>query len=87
MSATGSLANALALKTPERDHFLSLATPKQIRKGIKDGRFEKDEEPYGLLWEEAGRSWMWMGVASGSVNGSFHIQTFDNFEKSKIKIY
>jgi hypothetical protein len=83
----GITGNALALKASARDHFLSLATPPQIRKGIKDGRFEKDEEPYGLLWGEAGRSWVWMGVASGSVNGSFHIQTFDNFEKSKIKIY
>jgi hypothetical protein len=82
----GITGNALALKTPERDHFLSLATPKQIKKGIRDGRFEKDEEPYGLLWGEAGRSWVWIGVASGSVNGSFHIQTFDNFEESKIKI-
>ena len=65
----GITGNALALKAPERDYFLSLATPKQIRKGTKDGRFEKDEEPYGLLWGEAGHSWVWMGLASGSVNG------------------
>jgi hypothetical protein len=35
---------------------------------MTDGKFERDEEPYGLLWGEAGRAWVWMKVANGSLN-------------------
>lgn len=65
----GIIGNALALKAPERDHFLGFATPEKIKQGIADGRFEKDEEPYGLLWGEAGRAWVWMNVVNSSVDG------------------
>jgi hypothetical protein len=54
----GITGNALALEASDRDHFLSLATPANIKQGIEDGRFEKDEDPYGLLWGEAGRAWV-----------------------------
>lgn len=65
----GITGNALALAAPERDHFLGFATPEQIKQGITDGRFEEDEDPYGLLWGEAGRAWVWMSVANGSMDG------------------
>jgi hypothetical protein len=64
----GIIGNALALRAPERDHFLSFATLKKIMIGIADGRFERDEEPYGLLWGEARRAWVWMSVVNRSMN-------------------
>ena len=57
--------NALALDARLRDHFLSFATPERIEQGIKDGTFEKNEDPYGTLWGEAGRAWIWMEVWDG----------------------
>jgi hypothetical protein len=48
----GIIGNALALEVPKRDHFLSFATLEKIKQGMADGRFEKDDEAYGLLWGE-----------------------------------
>lgn len=45
----GISGNALALDARQRDHFLSFATPERIEQGIKDGTFEKSEDPYGTL--------------------------------------
>jgi hypothetical protein len=56
----GITGNALALTGPQREHFLAKATPEEIEKGIKDGKFKKGDEPWGLLWGEAGRAWVWM---------------------------
>ncbi|KAE9381869.1 hypothetical protein N431DRAFT_425458 [Stipitochalara longipes BDJ] len=58
----GIHGNALALNAVQREHFLSIATPEKIKQGIADGTFEKDEMPYGMLWGEAGRAWVWMEV-------------------------
>jgi Lanthionine synthetase C-like protein len=61
----GITGNALALDSQQREHFLCFATPDRIQQGIVDGTFEKDEEPYGTLWGEAGRGWVWMEVWDG----------------------
>jgi hypothetical protein len=61
----GSSGNSLALDAPQREHFLCFATPERIEQGLADGTFEKDEDPYGTLWGEAGRAWVWMEVWDG----------------------
>lgn len=65
----GISGNALALVGQEREHFLAEATPDEIRKGIEEGRFRKGDEPWGLLWGEAGRAWVWMCEADGVDRG------------------
>jgi lantibiotic modifying enzyme len=62
----GISGNALALEAGQREHFLCLATPERIKQGVADGTFEKDEDPFGMLWGEAGRAWVWMEVCDGS---------------------
>lgn len=62
----GITGNALALEAQQREHFLCYATPEQIERGIAEGTFEKDEDPFGTLWGEAGRAWVWMEVWDGS---------------------
>ncbi|KFY45490.1 hypothetical protein V495_02959 [Pseudogymnoascus sp. VKM F-4514 (FW-929)] len=62
----GITGNALVLDGPQKEHFLCLATPEKVEKGIADGVFEKDADPFGLLWGEAGRAWVWMEVCDGS---------------------
>ena len=61
----GSSGNSLALGSPHREHFLCFVTPERIEQGLADGTFEKGEDPYGTLWGEAGRAWVWMEVWDG----------------------
>ncbi|PMD31268.1 hypothetical protein L207DRAFT_519532 [Hyaloscypha variabilis F] len=61
----GIHGNALALDVVQREHFMSFATPEKIERGLADGTFERDEEPYSTLWGEAGRAWVWMEVWDG----------------------
>jgi Lanthionine synthetase C-like protein len=58
----GISGNAIALDAAHREHFLCFATPERIKQGLADGTFERDEDPYGTLWGEAGRAWVWMAV-------------------------
>jgi hypothetical protein len=62
----GIMGNALALEGAQREHFLALATPEKVEKGLADGVFEKDEESFGMLWGEAGRAWIWKDVWDGA---------------------
>ncbi|TVY87711.1 LanC-like protein-like protein [Lachnellula willkommii] len=62
----GILGNGLALDARQREHFFCLATPDRIQEGLADGAFEKDWEPFGVLWGEAGRAWAWMEIWDGS---------------------
>ncbi|KFY38784.1 hypothetical protein V494_04203 [Pseudogymnoascus sp. VKM F-4513 (FW-928)] len=62
----GITGNALVLNAPQKEHFLALATPEKIEQGVADGTFEKDADPFGLLWGEAGRAWVWMDILDGS---------------------
>jgi len=61
----GITGNALALEAPQREHFLCLATPDRVEQGVLDGVFEKDRDPFGMLWGEAGRAWVWMEALEG----------------------
>ncbi|OAA56288.1 Lanthionine synthetase C-like protein [Niveomyces insectorum RCEF 264] len=56
----GIVGNALALDFREREHLLSLATPDRVKEGVASGVFEKDGDPFGMLWGEAGRAWVWL---------------------------
>jgi hypothetical protein len=67
----GSSGNSLALGSPQRGHFLCFATPERIEQGLADGAFEKDEDPYGTLWGEAGRAWVGWKFGTGK-RGDFH---------------
>jgi hypothetical protein len=58
----GISGNALALDAHQREHFLCLATPEKVKQGVADGTSEKDEDPFGMLWVEAGRVWVWTEV-------------------------
>ncbi|KAJ6000975.1 hypothetical protein N7481_001384 [Penicillium waksmanii] len=56
----GIVGNMLALQDWEqKEHFMAHATAQKIRKGIEHGGFVAGEDPYGLLWGEAGRAWGW----------------------------
>jgi len=65
----GITGNALALTAPKRDHFLALATPDHIKKGIEDGTFKRGDDAYGMLWGLAGRAWVWMNTMDGKDRG------------------
>jgi len=56
----GITGNALALESPQRDHFMSYATAERIQAGSEDGTFVMSDDRYGLQWGEAGRAWGWM---------------------------
>ena len=58
----GIMGNALALEARQQEHFLCLATPGRVEQGVADGMFEGAEDPFGMLWGEAGRAWVWMEV-------------------------
>jgi hypothetical protein len=59
----GIVGNMLALSDWEqRKHFMAHATSEKIDKGIQDGVFTSGDDPYGLLWGEAGRAWGWMMI-------------------------
>ncbi|KAH7321987.1 hypothetical protein BKA65DRAFT_464506 [Rhexocercosporidium sp. MPI-PUGE-AT-0058] len=55
----GLLGNALALEGERREHFLGLGTPEEVRKGLEGGKWVKDEDPFGMLWGESGRAWVY----------------------------
>lgn len=65
----GITGNALALDDAHRDHFLSLATPELIRKGVRSGAFQLDVDPFSILWGEAGRALVWLDVLDSGDHG------------------
>ncbi|RFU34160.1 hypothetical protein B7463_g2168, partial [Scytalidium lignicola] len=65
----GVTGNALALTSPQRDHFMSYASAERIQTGIEDGTYIKGDDKYGLQWGEAGRAWAWMTFDSNDVKG------------------
>ena len=52
----GIIGNALALEGQQREHFLAQATSEKIEKGLTEGVFIKGDDPWGLMWGEAGRA-------------------------------
>ena len=67
----GATGNALALEGEQRDAFLGLVgSPEEVWEDRKEGRkWEKDDDPYGCLWGEAGRAWVW-GMEIGRMEGA-----------------
>ena len=62
----GITGNMLALDGwDRRRRFMSYATAANIEQGIKDGVFQVGDDPFGLLWGEAGRAWGWLMMDSG----------------------
>ncbi|KAI4122915.1 MAG: hypothetical protein LQ338_005548 [Usnochroma carphineum] len=65
----GASANALALASPEREHFMAYTTADMIAKGRKEGWYHSGSDPYGLFCGEAGRAWAWAVLDAGSDMG------------------
>ncbi|KAL8937014.1 MAG: hypothetical protein Q9216_004643 [Gyalolechia sp. 2 TL-2023] len=55
----GATANALALTSSQREHFIAYTTTAMIEKGKAEGWYVKGSDPYGLFCGEAGRAWGW----------------------------
>jgi hypothetical protein len=58
----GVLGNALALEGRQREHFLSLATPEEVERGLREGSWEKDVDGgsggyFGGRRDERGFGW------------------------------
>ena len=58
----GVTGNALALESPQREHFMAHTTPKMIEKGQRDGSYFEGSDPIGLFCGEAGRAWGWAAM-------------------------
>ncbi|KAL2205729.1 hypothetical protein CC79DRAFT_1334099 [Sarocladium strictum] len=59
----GITGNMLAFEDwGQREHFMAYATAESIESGIRDGTFLAGDDPYGLLWGEAGRAWGWLMI-------------------------
>ncbi|PVH76842.1 hypothetical protein DL98DRAFT_657170 [Cadophora sp. DSE1049] len=69
----GVLGNALAFEGEMKDAFLGIVgSPMDVWQGRVEGdnmRWERDEDPYGCLWGEAGRAWVW-GMEIGRTEGA-----------------
>lgn len=63
----GIHGNALALEGEQREHFMCLARPMEVESGLENGRFDRDKDPFGVLWGEAGRAWLWMDWIDGEL--------------------
>ncbi|KAI4248841.1 MAG: hypothetical protein L6R40_000852 [Gallowayella cf. fulva] len=61
----GVTGNALALNSPQREHFMAFATAEMIAKGKKEGWYIEGSDPYGLFCGEAGRAWGWVVLDVG----------------------
>lgn len=61
----GTSANALALSSPQREHFMAFTMADIIKKGKNEGWYIEGSDPYGLFCGEAGRAWAWALVQSG----------------------
>lgn len=58
----GIAGNALALDSPQLEHFLSFTTPEKVQRGLQCGEYEPSSAPYSLMCGESGRAWAWAVV-------------------------
>ncbi|KAL8730214.1 MAG: hypothetical protein Q9166_004191 [cf. Caloplaca sp. 2 TL-2023] len=65
----GATGNALALTSPQREHFTAFTTTEMIAKGKKEGWYIEGSDPYGLFCGEAGRAWVWAVMDIGKDMG------------------
>ena len=61
----GATGNALALVSPQREHFMAYTATDMIAKGIEEGWYIEGSDPYGLFCGEAGRAWGWALMDAG----------------------
>ena len=63
----GTTGNALVLEEGERrEHFMALTAEEVMQKSTTEGLYtDQYDEPWGLLWGEAGRAWGWMALDTG----------------------
>lgn len=55
----GIAGNALALESPEFEHFLSFTTGKEMEALRRDNMLDPSDSPESLFEGEAGRAWCW----------------------------
>ncbi|KAL9027733.1 MAG: hypothetical protein Q9196_003790 [Gyalolechia fulgens] len=55
----GATANALALTSSQREHFMAYTTAAMVTKGKVEGWYLEGSDPYALFCGEAGRAWGW----------------------------
>lgn len=60
----GITGNALALASPQLEHFMAYTTTDTIDSFLKQRKYEANDDPFGLFCGEAGRAWGWL-VADG----------------------
>ncbi|KAL8770510.1 MAG: hypothetical protein Q9209_003766 [Squamulea sp. 1 TL-2023] len=65
----GTTANALALNSPQREHFMAYTTAEMIAKGKEEGWYVEGSDSYGLFCGEAGRAWGWAVMDLGKDMG------------------
>ncbi|KAL9015447.1 MAG: hypothetical protein Q9185_007155 [Variospora sp. 1 TL-2023] len=61
----GASANALALASPQREHFMTYTTADMVARGKTEGWYLEGSDPYGLFCGEAGRAWAWAVLDAG----------------------
>src|ERR1700760_3365922 len=61
----GISGNALALESPDFEHFLSFTTGHEMKAMEKDGMMEHSDDPASLWTGEAGRAWAWAVADKG----------------------
>ncbi|KAL8702947.1 MAG: hypothetical protein Q9201_003876 [Fulgogasparrea decipioides] len=65
----GATANALALTSPQREHFMAYTSAEMVTKGKKEGWYIQGDDPHGLFCGEAGRAWGWAVLDTGKDMG------------------
>ncbi|MCJ1254853.1 hypothetical protein MMC24_002669 [Lignoscripta atroalba] len=65
----GTTSNALALASPQSEHFMTYTTSAVMEKGKREGWYIKDSDPFGLYCGEAGRAWGWAVMDLGTERG------------------
>ena len=65
----GATGNALALSSPQREHFMAYTTAGMIAKGKEEGWYIEGSDPYGLFCGEGGRAWGWTVMDVGKDMG------------------
>ena len=65
----GATGNALALPSPEKEHFMAYSSAEVIKQATEEDWYLESDDPYGLFGGEAGRAWGWLLLDSKSDKG------------------
>ncbi|MCJ1243896.1 hypothetical protein MMC30_001093 [Trapelia coarctata] len=66
----GITGNALALASPQLEHFMAYTSAGVIEEFLEQGKYHAGDDPFGLFRGEAGRAWGWL-VADGHAELGF----------------